>query len=906
MLFSFFVSLDRIKAYLLLPERKAQRYDPQSYPNAAIVVRDATFHFMSAGSSLPPQDKSKDEQTKFTLSVNKLDIKLGSMTAIVGPVGSGKTALLSAILGDMKGSEDVVCNCKSKAFVPQKAIVITGTVRDNIVMGKTWDPVLYRKSVEIADMDTDMAQLPDGDGTVVGERGVTLSGGQQQRLAIARAVYSQPDLLVLDDPLAAVDPLVASNILGKLLEWWESTKQSGKPATIVMALNQINFLPSFQQILFLDHPGYVGECSDYQSLLKDNNVFKDLIEMYSHQNDKSVDEVEGERAAVVTVQVDITKGAEQKKAAVVILDNRSTEHQLMVKDFQQDGKVKKNTYAQFFGAMGLKNLFLSFFSGISSFSAMLFGDFWLAAWLVDESGLTDYDTKTKYLAVYIAAAVVHCILNQGCSLYFLEGCIRASKTMHHDCVDNLLHAPISWFESTPSGRILSRFSADLNIVDILLGSCFDPFIQLLLLSIAMFVGMMIVVWQLVFIIFVTMLVLHYYSDYIEMSVLELKRMTNDAMSPVLTNVAEVSQSRLLIHTMDLRPMFMGRQYKALDTYNRINYTTHTLVNFMKMTTQLICGLIAVASALFIALNKDQFSSGNSSKVGLALTYALTMPMLFAFVVSLKSQLSTMILSVERLLEYSSSTDMLPQEAEWECKDDTKLTAQDNWPSVAAVEFQDVTLVYRPGLPPALRNVSICFGGGEHTGVIGRTGAGKSSLLVLLFRLCEAAGGKILVDGVDIAKVGLITLRERMAIIPQHPLLLQGTVQHNLDPFDQFQREHLEDVLRRVGLVRDKDNKSGDAGEVLRRQVLAGDGLSAGEQQLLSFARALLRIEHGQVRLVIMDEPTANIDMATDDGVQRLVRSALKNLTVITIAHRLNTVIDFDKILVMDDGQVAEY
>ena len=298
----------------------------------------------------------------------------------------------------------MVCNCLKKAFVPQKAVVITGTVRDNIMMGKAWNPTLYRSSLEIADMDTDLEELPDGDGTVVGERGVTLSGGQQQRLAIARAMYAEPDFLVLDDPLAAVDPVVASTIFGKLQAWWEATRQSGHPATVVMALNQIHLLPSFQRIVFLDRPGHVGECSDYASLLEHNGTFNDLIAMYSHNNEKSIDEVEGEKekeVAALALLADTKSSSQTQAKAEKALakgksDRQSTQHELVSGDFLQDGKVKANTYAQFFGAMGVKNLSLCILSGLSSYAAMLFGDFCLATWLADEEGLSDQDKKTKY------------------------------------------------------------------------------------------------------------------------------------------------------------------------------------------------------------------------------------------------------------------------------------------------------------------------------------------------------------------------------------------------------------------------------------------------------------------------------------------------------------------------------
>jgi ABC-type multidrug transport system fused ATPase/permease subunit len=972
------VSLKRLQNYLELPERTPQQYAPEAHPNSAVVIHDTTFNFFTspeqvkeaaqtkqaveakkaalAKGSGNDSGESSDESTAstaaapFTLHVKDLEVKHGELVAVVGAVGSGKSALLAGILGDMQGSEKVVCNALTKAYVPQKAIVITGTIRENILMGLPFDAAAYQTVLDIAALAHDLGLLPEGDSTVVGERGVTLSGGQQQRLAIARAVYCNPELLVLDDPLAAVDPVVASTIFGNLRQWWQkrNSDSTKTPMTILMAINQLHLLREFEQIVYMDG-GEIVRHSDFATLMAESEqgAAKGFTELVARHGQEGGDNIDN---AVDNAGIAKADKPAATPAAAAAADSKALtvppKNSLIKAETKQEGRVKGNTFRQFFGAMGCKAISLCVLTGVCGYSVMLFADFWLATWLADEKGLKDKDTRNMYLGTYLAMAVAHVLLCQLTSHYFLEGCINACKTLHHDCIRHLLHAPVSWYEATPSGRILSRFSADLNVIDILLGTMSDPFIQLVFMCIAFAVGMLIVVPQLIVVIIISAPILLYVTRTVEASVLELKRLTNNAMSPVMTNMAEVSQSRLLIHTMALAPMFIARQNAAFDTYNRINYSCYSLVNWMKMCTQFLCALIAIASAGWIVAHPEDYAGSNSAdntaalsigsnstlitfvnstssaseggRVGVSLTYALTMPMLFAFVVTLKSQLATMILSVERLLEYSPSTKMLPQEAAWDVKGDDALAVV-----AGQVEFKSVTLIYRPGLPPALRDVTICFCGREHTGVIGRTGAGKSSLLVLLFRLVEAATGSIMIDGVDIAKMGLMALRRRMAIIPQQPLLLMGSVSHNLDPFDEFEPEQLASVLQRVGLLGDRSGSSKgheqDAAEqsddeahssnlaaILAREVSAGVGLSAGEQQLISFARSLLRIEHGEVKVVIMDEPTANIDMETDEKIQRLVRSTLNSHTVITIAHRLNTVIDFDKILVMDSGTVLEH
>jgi ATP-binding cassette subfamily C (CFTR/MRP) protein 1 len=449
---------------------------------------------------------------------------------------------------------------------------------------------------------------------------------------------------------------------------------------------------------------------------------------------------------------------------------------------------------------------------------------------------------------------------------------------------------------------------------------------------------------------------------------EAKRMSNAAMAPILSTIAECVNGRTQLRVM-AESDFMSRRFNSrVDEFSRQNFFSGSVINWGMFLSYMISSVVSSLTAIFIFLHKDEYSA---AFVGLALTYSFLVPYFLLHYSFIISMFKMGLTSLERLLEYKGPA--VPQELDWYKKTDPKLnlelvdttvdiaeaggasgaggaggasgasgaggaggasgasgaggaggarSAKANganvlWPSVGTVVFEDVSLIYRPGLPPAVRNVSFVLPGGTRTGVVGRTGAGKSSLVVLLFRICEPSTGRLLIDGRDTAGLGLQTLRKSMSVIPQQPLLMKGSVKHNLDPFELHSDDALAAVLRRVGLLANSGEYSSgteseggleekDAMEVLNRQVAGGGeavGLSAGQQQLLSFARTLL----SPAKIVVMDEPTSNIDFKTDASIQDVVRTTFKeqNRTVITIAHRLNTIIDFEQILVMSEGRLIE-
>jgi len=518
-----------------------------------------------------------------------------------------------------------------------------------------------------------------------------------------------------------------------------------------------------------------------------------------------------------------------------------------------------------------------------AYATFVFNDVWLAIWAGEAPESTS--RNLFYIGIYIGTSIGHVCLILLMSCLMAVGGVRASHVLHKECLERVIKAPTKWFEETPSGRIMSRFSSDLGVVDIRLALYIDNYLQIGAIIFVLLATMCVTVPPVTgFVVFGMVLYLVEVLA-VDRANREVRRMVNNAMSPMLTNFSETANGRLITQTMGLQSYFLKRHLEFTDRFSSMSLASFALINWGRHACNVASFSISLATALLVLLQRDRYSE---TQISLALTYAFLVPY-FLMVQSMNASfISVGFTSLERVLEYKSEN--IPQESAWRQKGDPN---QDEWPSKGKISFEDVMLVYRPGLPPAIKDVSFSINAGESCGVVGRTGAGKSSLVVLLFRIVEKAAGRILIDGCDIRTLGLQTVREALAIIPQHPLLLQGTVRHNLDPFSEFSDNELGNVLVDIGL----------SASLLHSEVGPGGSfLSAGERQLISFGRAMVR----HARIVVMDEPTANIDINTDNKIQEIVRDKFKGSTIITIAHRLSTIIDYDKVLVMDAGKVAEF
>eukprot|EP01065_Artemidia_motanka_P035000 TRINITY_DN42967_c0_g1_i1.p1 TRINITY_DN42967_c0_g1~~TRINITY_DN42967_c0_g1_i1.p1 ORF type:complete len:1406 (+),score=499.49 TRINITY_DN42967_c0_g1_i1:76-4293(+) len=863
---SLVLSVDRTREFLIREEMPIPEVLPAGSRHAAVFDK---VDLVWPGDVADASDAASSARGGGVV-LRGVDVALpaGGVTALVGRVGSGKSTMLTAALGGLTPQTGKIALAGSVSYVPQKAFIVCGTLRDNILFGNPYDSEWLEQVLHMTTLDVDLGELVGGLDTEIGERGVTLSGGQQQRVAIARAVYAKPELLVMDDPLAAVDPQVANAIFDRVVR----KRRPGQ--SVLIALNQLQLTSSCEYVVFLEG-GAVREQGSFAELFGAKGPFWELVH-----------ESVGDGAEV---KVESPQVAAQPPARE---DNQKA-GQLVKAEKQAQGSVGSSVLRQYTGAMGPLNLTVAAVLTVLCFGMMGFSDRWLAEWTNSfedgsasgapvDAAPSDGD-DTPYLVVYVVACVAYAFFLLTMSWSFSHACVTGARRLHDDCLTRVFHAPIEWFDETPSGRILSRFSSDMTKVDIQLSQQVDAALQVLGSILVLIVIICLIVPPMSAVSTLMMIAYYLLVVGVDRANRQLKRHANTAMSPVLTTLAETShlQGRLVIRALGRAQYFTDKFAGELEGLCNFNFLSMAVMHWSMLYSYGLSFALTLSAGMFMVYGSDR----SSSDLGLALTYSFLLPYYLLMGSMMVTQMKASLTSLERLLEFSG--DGVPQEAEWRLPQDAAIPA--SWPASGGVSFDGVSLCYQPGLPPAVKRVSFDISGGQRIGVVGRTGAGKSSLVLLLWRIMEASAGKIQIDGVDISKLGLQTLRQRMGIIPQEPLVVGGTVRQNLDPFSQQRDEALSEALEKVGMPAD----------VLH---LNAAKLSQGQRQLLSVARALVR----SVRIIVMDEPTSNVDMITDACVQRAVRTALEGCTVITIAHRLNTIIDADRILVMEKGQVAEF
>eukprot|EP00939_MAST-03C_sp_MAST-3C-sp1_P000360 g360.t1 len=817
----------------------------------------------------------------------------GRRIAVVGAVGSGKTALLLALLGEMSGDDAhraMLRRSKDRTFgyCPQHSYVMSGSIRSNILMGRDFDAQRYRAALERTTLGKDLDQFPRRDMTLVGERGVTLSGGQKSRLGLARAIYSDPEVLILDDPLSAVDSVVAKKIFERTVMSSAKIAIGGvenedglkKTRTIVMALNQLHLCPYFDEVVVL-RGGRVIERGDPRELAqRKGSDFSTMV--------VGCEEDRTDHAAATTTTASKTSCEDNEDRE----DKTNAGHDTnkLVKDQHVDsGQFSHHIFWTYIQGMGRARSFCAVLATMFTYGVMTWTDRWLAWWVNYEEDHPNEETyPLRFPVVYAFSCVAFVALLVISSQMFARAGVRASKHLHEQCVGRLLRAPVSFFNATPSGRIMSRFSSDLSMTDLNVPRFFDNFTQFAATLLALVVMVCVLVPLMIPIFLAALVFFGVECTYVNNATRCVKRECNNAMSPVLTITSDAAAGRAVVRSLGAAStiFFDSKFRKAVDQWNEHSYVALSITTWAQVVSYLLSFCISVSTAVFIVVRKDSY---NGSTAALAMTYAFLIPYFLLHMVFIIGQLNIALTSLERLLRYAG--DGVPQEPAWRRPDDPSPSA---FPTHGTIVFDRASLRYRKGLPLSLRDVSFTFEGGSRIGCVGRTGAGKSSLLVLLFRIVDACNGRVSVDGVDVKKLGLLSLRQSMAVVPQVSLLIQGSVRTNLDPFGSHSDAELRDVMRQVGLSVNKLNDEDDA----------ASSLSAGERQMMSLARALL----SRRKIVVCDEPTSNVDMASDRKIQDVLRHALarRKCTVITIAHRLQTVVDHDKILVMDSGKVAEF
>lgn len=855
------------------------------------------------GVSVRTVDEEQDSaETRIALKNISCSIERGSLVAVVGPVGCGKSSFLSAILGEMEsigGSKVYMPPCSGEepkndviSYCSQSPWVINDTLRGNILFGRIYDEERYQNVVQACALVDDILVLPAGDMTEIGERGINLSGGQKARVSLARAMYSRDSrLILLDDPLSAVDAHVGEHLFNEAI-----TGEVCKGATRVLVTHHVHFLPRCDSVIVLEK-GMIKHSGAYHDLVAMGVDFAGAINIAKKENGSdavSENSADGDGTDGKSGGEEATgKGGDSSTA-----DKLKKAGEKLVEDEEKnEGSVEGSNYAHYAKAGGVIAFFSLFFiQGIGRTSEIM-AIFWLSFWAEATANAaldqTTVDT-VWYLNIFAAFSMggVLCLTLRALAMAVHR--LKASRQLHENLTKSILRAPVAFFDVTPIGRILNRFAADMDKIDLELTQSLGQAISSIF-SILGAVSAIIAATKGTLLVALAPIGYFYYviQKWFRKSSTELQRLANIAGSPLFSDFSQVLSGTSTIRAYGKETRFFSNCQHSFDRFNALYLTIQQANCWLGLRLDVIGGSIgAIIGGIALATNDSKFIP--AGWVGLALSYAIEITGYLKHGVRMIAQVEAEMNSVERVLYYSKNVE---SEAASETKDDPKPS---EWPSKGEIQIQDASMRYRDG-PLVLKKISVSFKGGEKIGVVGRTGSGKSSLMSALFRITEIEpdGGKILIDGVDIASIGLISLRLNLSIIPQDPVMFSNTIRYNLDPFEEKSEYELWEVLEKVQLAETIAVLPGGLDEQVAE---GGENFSQGQRQLLCIARSLLR----KPQILVMDEATASIDNATDAGIQEMIRENFASATVLTIAHRLNTIMDSDRILVLDDGHVAEF
>ncbi|XP_011264384.1 multidrug resistance-associated protein 1 isoform X2 [Camponotus floridanus] len=866
----------------------------------------------------------------------------GQLVAIVGTVGSGKSSLLSALLGEMEKLNGKVNTKGSIAYVSQQPWIQNATLQDNVLFGKALNKSVYNRIIEGCALSPDLKMLPAGDQTEIGEKGINLSGGQKQRVALARAVYNDSENYFLDDPLSAVDSHVGKHIFENVI----GPNGLLKKKTRILVTHSITYLPEVDNIIVLND-GVITETGTYKQLLERKGAFAEfLVHHLQDVGNLHVHDGSEEDLHEIKQQLESTIGADELQHKLTRVRSRmseslsesgsmtdktdrkslngslkrqySTESQqstnymhsnstkeketskpnntgekLIEVEKAETGSVKWKVYSHYLQSIGW---FLSISTIVMNaiFQAFSIGsNIWLSRWSNDNltlpNGTIDTPTRDMYLGIYGVLGFGQAMASFFCDLAPQLGCWLAARQMHIMMLRAVMRAPLTFFDTTPIGRIISRFAKDVDILDTSLPAQISDTIYCLFEVIATLFVISYSTPIFIVVILPVGAVYYFIQRFYVATSRQLKRLESVSRSPIYSHFSESVTGAQLIRAYGVQEQFIRESENRVD-FNQVCYYPSIIANrWLAVRLEMVGNLIIFFAALFAVLGRNTMSSG---LVGLSVSYALQITQTLNWLVRMTSDVETNIVAVERIKEYGETE----QEAPWKNAD---YTPPQDWPKQGRVDFKDFKVRYREGLELVLHGLTFGVHGGEKIGIVGRTGAGKSSLTLSLFRIIEAAHGKILIDDIDISKMGLHDLRSRLTIIPQDPVLFSGTLRMNLDPFVCYSDDEIWTALEHAHL---KSFVKNLPNTLLHEVSEGGENLSVGQRQLICLARALLR----KTKVLVLDEATAAVDLETDDLIQTTIRQEFKDCTVLTIAHRLNTILDSDRVIVLDKGLIVEY
>uniref|UniRef100_A0A8C3PSV2 ATP binding cassette subfamily C member 2 n=1 Tax=Calidris pygmaea TaxID=425635 RepID=A0A8C3PSV2_9CHAR len=822
-------------------------------------------------------------------SLITLDIVPGSLVAVVGAVGSGKSSLVSAMLGEMENVKGHINIQGSLAYVPQQAWIQNATLKDNILFGSELDEARYQQVIKACALLPDLALLPAGDQTEIGEKGINLSGGQKQRVSLARAVYSNADIYILDDPLSAVDAHVGKYLFEHVL----GPKGLLQNKTRILVTHSISFLPQVDNIVVLV-AGAVSEHGSYSTLLANRGAFAQFLNTYGSQEENASEKNTPGTGNTGGLPQDSFKAAQ---LGHYFSEGSSSGVPVRHGDGPQERRthlVKFSMYLRYLRAVGLWYSFWVAMGYVAQYVAFVGTNLWLSAWTDDAQHYLNqtYPVEQRDLRIGVFGALG---VSQGEPLFLLfatilsaQGAVRASRVMHQQLLSNILRVPMSFFDTTPTGRIVNRFAKDIFTIDETIPMSFRSWLSCFMAIISTL--LMICLATPFFALVIIPLSIFYYfvlRFYVSTS-RQLRRLDSVTRSPIYSHFGETVSGLSVIRAYGHQERFLQQNENTMDINQKTVYSWIISNRWLAIRLEFVGSLVVFFSALLAVISKGTLEGGI---VGLSVSSALNVTQTLNWLVRTSSELETNIVAVERVYEYTK----VKNEAPWV----TEKRPPRGWPSKGEIQFVDYKVRYRPELELVLQGITCNIGSTEKVGVVGRTGAGKSSLTNCLFRVLEAAGGSIFIDEVDIATIGLHDLRQNLTIIPQDPVLFTGTLRMNLDPFDQYTDE---EVWKALELAHLKTYVQTLPEGLLHLVSEGGENLSVGQRQLVCLARALLR----KAKILILDEATAAVDLETDHLIQTTIRSEFADCTVLTIAHRLHTIMDSNRVLVLQAGRIVEY
>ncbi|KAK4245344.1 P-loop containing nucleoside triphosphate hydrolase protein [Corynascus novoguineensis] len=936
------VSLDRIEQYLNSPELEAtsKQSDEVAFENASIAW---------------PTDEVVDESERFVLRNINVTFPKGELSVISGKTGTGKSLMLAAILGEVdvlagalyvprapplserhddKANKGNWIIPNAIAYVAQIPWIENASIRDNIVFGLPFDEERYKKTIDVCALTKDLEMLDDGENTEIGANGINLSGGQKWRVTLARAVYSRAGILVLDDIFSAVDAHVGRHIFEKCLNGELAVGRTRILVTHHVALCEAKakFLMELGNGGVL-HAGLLSELREEGMLQK----------IRSHE--QTADEIETDELTTAVNSEDSSVGEREQDGANPAAPNKAPYKAPEARKFVEEegrerGAVKMHvywTYLKDSGGFSFWAFALCIYLLVQVFH--IGRSWWLKIWTgnYEEQGADQQfslngssaygysytegirqsihimsapspsvqGSLSFYLGVYIALAVISSITGTLKYLYVYIGSIRASRSLFAKLNFTVLRAPTRWLDTVPLGRILNRYTADFNTIDSELANAVsfgsNSFLSLMAVIVA---GLFVSPYIVLFAFILLSICLYYAIRYLHVA-RPVKRLESTTKSPVFEQFGSALTGVATIRAFGKAPVYVDRMHRKIDDYSTSTWYLWLFNRWMGWRMSLIGSFFSIFVSVLILLTPGI----DSALAGFALAFALDFSSSVMWTIRFYATVELNMNAAERIIEYTE----LPTES---------LGGQSPpaaWPTEGRIEVNDLVVAYAPDLPPVLKGLTFSVNRNERIGVVGRTGAGKSSLTLALFRFLEARSGSIYIDGLDVSQIKLHDLRSRLAIIPQDPVLFSGTIRSNLDPFDHHTDEELRDCLERVHLVNNDTSAASSSGSTtpvgsitpkntnpfsnLSSPVSEGGlNLSQGQRQLLCLARAIV----SRPRVMVLDEATSAVDMHTDALIQRSIREEFTDATLLVIAHRLSTIADFDRVLVLSDGQVAEF